>query len=255
MALRVFSALLFGAAIGSFLNVVIHRVPRGESVVAPASRCPSCGHAIAPRDNIPLLSWVLLRGRCRYCGASIGARYAIVELTNVGLWIAAAVRFANLEEAIFVALFCSVLLALAVIDLEHRRLPNSIVLPVTGTAAVWIFVVALVTGRLNVAETALVCSVAAFALLFVIALVSGGMGFGDVKMAAFIGLATGRFGWQVTVAAIFGAFFAGGIVGVVLLATRRAGRKQAIPFGPALAFGAVLAMFLGPAPVRAWLGL
>jgi leader peptidase (prepilin peptidase)/N-methyltransferase len=141
------------------------------------------------------------------------------------------------------------------IDLEHRRLPNIIVLPSTAAAAVWVLGVSVARGQLDVALTALVCGAAFFALLFVIALVSGGMGFGDVKLAAFVGLVTGRFAWQVTVAAMFAAFFAGGIVSVALLVLRRAGRKTAIPFGPYLALGAVIALFAGPAPVRAWLGL
>jgi leader peptidase (prepilin peptidase) / N-methyltransferase len=260
MWLSAVGAGLFGAAVGSFLNVVIYRMPRGESVVRPGSRCPACGEPIKARDNVPVLSWILLRGKCRNCGARISARYAVVEALNVealnaGLWIAAALRFEDIEAAAFVALVSSVLLALTMIDLEHRRLPNAIVLPAVAAAVAWVLLRAAVSGEWEVLTTALLCGAAAFSLLFVIAVVSRGMGFGDVKLAAFIGVATGRFGWEEAVAAVLLSFFAGGLVAVVLLVSRRRGRKEAMPFGPALAVGAVLAIFIGPAPVRAWLGL
>jgi len=254
-AVEVSFAALVGACVGSFLNVVVYRVPRGESIMRPRSQCPVCGHPIRNLDNVPIVSWLVLQGRCRDCTAPISPRYVLIEAANAGLWVAAALRFARIEEAAFVALTCSVLLALAFIDLEHRRLPNVIVLPAAAVAAVWILVVAIGTSSFGIVRTGAIGGASFFLFLFLVALVSGGMGFGDVKLAGFIGLATGRFGWECTVLAAFAAFFAGGTAGVLLLATKRAGRKQAIPFGPAMAFGGILALFLGTGPVRAWLGL
>ncbi len=254
-ALRVVAFGLFGGAIGSFLNVVIYRVPSGLSVVKPASACPSCGAPIKTRDNIPVLSWFLLRGRCRSCDAAISPRYPVVEAATATLWIGCTLRFAKIEEAVFASLMVSTLLALAMIDIDTRRLPNSIVLPGTAVAALWVIVLAALTSDGRLVVRAALCGAAAFALLFVIALVSGGMGFGDVKLAAFIGILTGRFAWQLTVSAILIAFIGGGLFAVVLLLTRRAGRKSAMPFGPALAFGAVAALFLGTGFVHRTLGL
>jgi leader peptidase (prepilin peptidase)/N-methyltransferase len=245
---------LFGLVVGSFLNVVIHRVPAGVSIVAPPSACPSCGVEIKNRDNIPVLSYLLLRGRCRSCGASISIRYPLVEAANAALWAAAALRFEVIEQAIFVAVTLSVLLALAAIDLDVRRLPNAIVLPSTAAAIVWVAAASAVDGAWGVLRTSLLCGAAAFTLFFLIALVSGGMGMGDVKLAAFIGVVTGRFGWEVTVAAVFAAFLVGGGLGIVLLVAGK-GRKAKMPFGPAMAIGAVVALFAGTGPVRAWLGL
>jgi leader peptidase (prepilin peptidase) / N-methyltransferase len=248
-------AALFGLAVGSFLNVVIYRVPIGKSVVSPASACPSCGHPIGVRDNVPVFSWLLLRARCRYCGAPISARYVLVELGVAAAWVGSALRFASVEEAAFVAVSLSVLITLAAIDLEHRRLPNVIVLPATAGSLVWVAAVALTSSNMRLFLTAIAAGAASFALMFGIAVVSRGMGFGDVKLAAFIGVVAGRFGWEVAVSAVFLSFFLGGLVGVALLLSGRKGRKESIPFGPAMAAGALAAIFLGPSPVRTWLGL
>jgi leader peptidase (prepilin peptidase)/N-methyltransferase len=206
-------------------------------------------------DNIPIVSWIVLRGRCRTCRAPISPRYPVIEAATAALWVACALRFDTLEEAAFSAAAVTVLLALAAIDLEHRRLPNVIVLPGTAVAIVWVAGVAASEGETDVLLTALACGAAAFALFFLIAFASGGMGMGDVKLAGFIGVVTGRFGWEVTVAAVFASFFIGGGLAIGLLLARRVGRKQAIPFGPSMAAGAVLALFAGTGPVRSWLGL
>ena len=245
---------LLGAAFGSFGNVVIHRVPRGQSLARPPSSCPSCGSRIRSVDNIPIASYVLLRGRCRSCGARISARYAIVEAAAAGLAVASVLRFGAGEWAAFAALASIVLLVLAAIDLEHRRLPNVIVLPATAVAAVWILVRATVDGEWAKAGEAVLCGAGAFGLLFVIAVVSRGMGFGDVKLAGFIGLVAGSFGWRVAVLAVFASFMLGGFAAVALLIIGKKGRKEAIPFGPYLAAGAVMAIFAGEGPVRSWLG-
>lgn len=252
--IRVLLAGVFGFVLGSFLNVVIHRVPRGGSIVTPGSACPKCGKALAPRDNIPVLSYLVLRGRCRFCSTRISLRYPAIELVNAVIWVGAMLRFASTETAIFVAAAGSVLIVLATIDLEHRRVPNVIVLPSTGGAIVWLVVVSAVSQRWDILSEALLGAFGSFLVLFVIATVSGGMGFGDVKLAAFTGVVAGRFGWEVAFIAMLVGFFCGGIVGLVLLATRRVGRKSALPFAPALAAGALVAVFGNQSLSRWWLG-
>lgn len=243
-----------GVAVGSFLNVVVHRVPRGLSIVRPASACPSCDTPIAPRDNIPVLSYLLLRGRCRHCSATISPRYALVELATAAVWVLAALRFGDLEAAAFVALASTVLLALSAIDLEHRRIPNVIVLPATAAALVWLAGAAVAKGEPRIIVEAASSGAAYFALLFVIAVVSGGMGFGDVKLAGFIGVAAGRFGWEAALLAVFSGIVIGGLAAIAALLAGRS-RKDAIPFGPMLGAGGLVAMFAGPSPVRNWLGM
>lgn len=244
----------FGLLVGSFLNVVIHRVPAGASIVRPGSACPRCGTEIAARDNVPVVSWLVLRGRCRACGAGISARYPLVELGTGVLFAGAALRFSRPADAAFAASAGAVLIALSVIDLDHRRVPNVIVLPSTAFFAVWVVVVGTLLGPRRGILDAAVGGAAGFALLFVIAVVSGGMGFGDVKLAALIGVVTGWFGLGVFVLGLFAGFVAGGLVAVVLLAAGRSGRKDAIPFAPMLCAGAMFALFVGDRPVRAWLG-
>lgn len=246
---------LLGASVGSFLNVVVHRVPIGKSVVRPPSACPACGTRLRSRDNIPVVSWLLLRARCRTCGARISARYPVIELLTAVLFVGAAWRYERIEEAAFVALASAVLVALAFIDLEHRRVPNRIVLPAAWAAAVWVVAAALAYGEPQPAFEALASGAAGFAVLFAIAIVSGGMGFGDVKLAMFIGVVAGRFGWGAFALSLFAGFVAGGLVALVLLASGRRGRKDAIPFAPMLCVGGLVGIFAGEGPVRAWLGL
>lgn len=245
---------VLGLAVGSFLNVVIYRVPRGMSLVRPPSRCPSCEAPIRPGDNIPLASYIALRGRCRVCGASISPRYSFVEALTGALSAWAVLRFAAGEAAAFVALAAAVLIALSAIDLDVRRIPNVIVIPATTAAVVWVLAAAAAHNDWGLAVGAVVGGVAAFLLLLAIALVSGGMGFGDVKLGAFVGIVAGRFGAGVATAAILSGFVIGGLVAVSLLATGKRGRRDAIPFGPSLAVGTLIAVFLGRSAVRAWLG-
>ena len=252
--IAVFAGLI-GAAVGSFGNVVIHRVPRGMSLARPPSACPDCETPIRAGDNVPVLSYLLLQGRCRSCGSRISPRYPLVEAVVTVLWVVCALRFDVLEVAAFVALASTVLGLVAVIDLEHRRIPNVIVIPATVAALVWVFGVAAATGDWVVLVRAVACGGGFFAVLLVIALVSGGMGFGDVKLAAFIGLVTGRFGVGVAVAGALGGFIFGGLVSVALLLARRRGRKDTLAFGPWMAAGAVAALLAGEGPVRSWLGL
>jgi leader peptidase (prepilin peptidase)/N-methyltransferase len=226
----------------------------GKSIVRPPSACPSCGVELRARDNVPIFSWLALRGRCARCGAPISVRYLLVEITNAALWFGAAVRFGVNAEGAAAAVTGSILLALAVIDLEHRRLPNAIVVPSTVAAVLGSLIFAVATGSWRRLVASVACGAAAFLLFLLIALVSGGMGFGDVKLAAFVGVVTGWFDPTVTAAAVFFSFFAGGLAAVGMLATRRAQRKSAIPFGPAIAVGAMVALFVGADPVKAYLG-
>ncbi len=252
--IAVFAGLL-GAAVGSFANVVVYRVPRGMSLSHPPSSCTECETPIASRDNVPMLSFVLLRGRCRTCGAGISVRYPLVEAGVTALWVACALRFSQLETAAFVALASTVLGLVALIDLEHRRIPNVIVLPATVAALVWVFGVAAAGRDWAILVRSGACGAGFFLILLMIALVSGGMGFGDVKLGAFIGVVAGRLGVGVAVAGALGGFLLGGVVAVGLLATRRSGRKDTLAFGPWMAAGAIAALFAGEGPVRSWLGL
>lgn len=230
---------LFGLLIGSFLTVVAHRLPQGESVVGGRSHCPSCGAQIAAYDNVPALSWLLLRGRARCCGAPISPRYPLTELSTGALF--AAVAFAFWDDAGEIALglaFVTMLIAITLTDLERRIIPNKILL--AGTIAG--LAVVVVSDHGSLPERAIGLA-AAGGLLFLIALAyPRGMGMGDVKLAAVMGLYLGRS----VAPALLIAFAAGSLVGVALIARHgAAARKQAVPFGPFLALGGIVGLFAG----------
>lgn len=253
-----FSALcagVLGAAVGSFLTVVVDRVPAGRSIVRPRSACTACGTVLTARDNVPVLSFLVLRGHCRHCGSEISLRYPVLEVVTATLWAAAVLRFGVSERAALVASAGSVLIALAAIDLATRRLPNVIVLPATVVAVLWSAGVSVATSVPMIVLRSLASGAALFAVMLILALVSGGMGMGDVKLAGFVGVVAGRFAWEVALLALFASFLTGGAMAVLLLLLGRAGRKSKIPFGPAISVGAIAALFAGPAPVRAWLGV
>jgi len=252
MWLRAIVALPFGLAIGSFMTVVADRVPAGESVVAPRSRCPSCGTEILTRDNIPVLSWVLLRGRCRACGARIPAIYPFLEISTAALIVGAVVVQDDLWIAIGFAAMLALMPAISVIDLRHRIIPNRVVYPALVAFPVY-FVIARVAG----APVDVVRMVLGFALygggLLLVALISRGMGMGDVKLAALIGLVMGTTGLGVVAVAAAAGILFGGVAAVIALLVG-ASRKQALPYGPFLAAGAAVAVFAGPAIVDWYLG-
>lgn len=230
---------VLGAAVGSFLNVVIHRVPLGESVVAPASRCSACGRAIKPYDNVPVLSWVALRGHCRGCGVRISPRYPAVELLT-GLVFAAVALVRGIDLDLIVELpFVAVLIAVAAIDIEHKVIPNRIVVP----AVVYGVVVGSLV-KTNEAPELLLAGGGAFVVMLIVALVQPrGMGMGDVKLAGLMGLYLGLG----IVPALLLAFLAGSVMGLGLVAARGvAARKQGIPFGPFLALGGLVGLLAGP---------
>jgi leader peptidase (prepilin peptidase)/N-methyltransferase len=229
---------LLGAVIGSFLNVVIERVPLRESIVTPRSRCPVCGHAIRPYDNVPLLSWLLLRARCRDCDAPIPARYPLVELTTA-LAFAAVVVIDGVALRLLVDLpLVALLIAVAAIDLDHRIVPNRLLAP----AAVYGFVALALIAPASLPEH-LAAGAGAFALLLVAALARpGGMGMGDVKLAGVLGLYLGI----AVIPALLVAFAAGAAVGIALMLRHgAAARKRALPFAPFLALGGIVGLLAG----------
>ena len=247
---------LLGLLIGSFLNVVVWRVPRGESVVTPPSACPGCGHGIRTFDNVPILSWLLLRGRCRDCGARISPRYPLVELGTAALFGLTAWRLGAVWELPAYLYFAAIAVALTLIDIDVRRLPNAIVLPSYGVAAVLLLVPAVVDGSWDAYLRALVGGAILFTGYFALAFAyPAGMGFGDVKLAGVLGIYLGWLGWGELAVGAFLGFLLGGLWGAALLIAKRAGRKSAIPFGPFMLAGALLAVFVGGALARGYVDL
>lgn len=230
---------VLGALVGSFLNVVIHRLPRGQSLVSPRSRCPRCETPVRPRDNVPVASWLLLRGRCRACGGPISARYPLVELLTAAIFVAVALARGVDDDLALELPFAAILVACAAIDLEHRIIPNRIVVPAAlyGLAAA-----ALV--RPDALPELAIAGAAAFLFLLVAALAyPAGMGMGDVKLAGVMGLYLGTS----VAPALLVAFLAGTVVGVAKIARDgAAARKTGLPFGPFLALGGLVGLIVGP---------
>jgi leader peptidase (prepilin peptidase)/N-methyltransferase len=259
---------LLGLLVGSFLNVVIYRLPIGKSIVSPPSACPGCGARIKPWDNLPVISWLLLRGRCRHCRTRISVRYPAVEVATAVLFVGASIRLGmdldgsatafvgTLLVLVAYLYFASISVALAGIDLDTHRLPNAIVLP-----AYPVVVVLLVAGSAFMSDfspllPAAMGGAAMFGAYFLMALVyPGGMGFGDVKLAGVIGTVLGFLGWGPLVVGAFSAFILGGIFGVALLLAKRVSRKGGIPFGPWMLAGAWLGIFVGESSWNWYLGL
>ncbi len=250
--LEIVFASVFGLLIGSFLNVVIWRVPRGESVVTPPSACPSCGNQISPRDNVPVLSWLLLAGQCRHCHERISPRYPLVELGTGVLFGLTAWRFGLAWELPAFLYLAAISVALALIDIDVRRLPNAIVLPSYVVAALLLGGAVLLQGDPWVLVRVAIGAAALYAFYFVLAF-AGGMGFGDVKLAGVLGMYLAYLGWAELLVGVFLGFLVGGISGTLLMLTRRAGRKSRIPYGPYMLVGAWLAIFFGAALADAYL--
>ena len=236
------AAILFlaGTAIGSFVSVVAHRLPRGEQFVRGRSRCPACGTEIPARDNVPLLSWLRLRGRCRSCGEPISTRYPLTEL-GLGTLFAATTLILGTDDIAELALglvFCTLLVAITLTDLELRVIPNAIVL---AGAVVAVAIVAA-TDSTSLDERSIAALVGGGALLLLVLAYPRGMGMGDAKLVAMMGLYLGR----ALAPAVLIGFAAGAMVGVALIARRGPqARKQAVPFGPFLALGGVVGLWVG----------
>jgi leader peptidase (prepilin peptidase)/N-methyltransferase len=247
---------LVGLVLGSFATLVAYRVPRGGSIVRGRSRCPRCDHVITASENIPLLSYLVQRGRCRHCGTKISARYPLIELSTSALFVAALLRFGiSWWGAVFAGLFW-VLVVLTVIDLEHRRLPDRVVYPAFVTGWLALGALALIdgtTGRLGGAAIgALIFGGFLFAVAFAY---PAGMGGGDVKLALVLGTFLGYLGgFKLVLAGMFFSFVLGGLAGVAVVLARGGGRKTQVPFGPFLAAGTVIAILAGESVVRAYLG-
>ena len=252
MVLLVVAIGVLGLLIGSFLNVVIHRVPAGESVVHPRSRCPQCGTELAARDNVPVVSWLLLRGKCRTCGAPISVRYPLVEL-GTGLLFAAVAWWCGATWALPAYLYLAAIsVALSAIDLDVRRLPNVIVLPSYVVTLALLLVPAIVEGRWADFRTAVLTGVGLYAFYFLLAFIyPAGMGWGDVKLAGVLGLYLGWVSWQLAILATFVAFIVGALVGLLVMVRSGEGRKTKVPFGPFMVIGTWTALFWGQ-PVIDW---
>ncbi|MEJ7894814.1 MAG: prepilin peptidase [Solirubrobacteraceae bacterium] len=248
MLLAMVFAAVTGLAVGSFLNVVVHRLPLGMSLNHPGSHCPRCEHAVRPYDNVPVVSWLVLRGRCRDCGVRISARYPLLEVVTAGLWVA--VVAAKWDDAAAITLgivLVTLMVAVVPIDLEHRLILNKLTYP----AALLAPVIGLLLDPGFVPEQ-LLGGLAAGGFFLVAALAyPAGMGMGDVKLATVMGLYLGR----AVAPAIFVALVVGVLAGVVVMARlgRERGRKTQVPFGPFLAAGSVLAIFVGEDLVDSYL--
>lgn len=248
------TAFVLGTVVGSFANVVIYRLPRGMSL-GGRSACPHCGNQIAWYDNIPLLSYIFLRGRCRVCKSRISLRYPLVELAVGVLWLAMLWRLGFRPALPAFLVFAATLVILSAIDLEHHRLPNKILLP-GGIAGLVLLTVAAAFGsnweRLlgsGIGALAYGIPILAIALAF-----PAGMGGGDIKLAAYLGLHLGGFSlWHVLVGALVGIML-GGLSGTTLLVIGIKGRKDPIPFGPFMATGTIVSVLAGSQILDFWLG-
>lgn len=247
-----FGAGFLGLLVGSFLNVVIHRVPRRESVVRPRSRCPGCGNQLAERDNVPVLSWLLLGGRCRHCGMRISARYPLIEIGTGLLFAAVGARFGADWALPAFLVFVASLLAVSIIDLEHLIVPNRIVAATLAVCLPLLAVAAAVDDDWRSFGTALVGGVGMALFLFVMNLVNPRwMGMGDVKLALVLGLHLGWVDGGHVFLGLFLGFLAGSVGGIGLIATGVRSRRDVIPFAPFLAVGALAVVLVGR-PILEW---
>ncbi|WP_346233198.1 prepilin peptidase [Parafrigoribacterium mesophilum] len=263
----------FGLLIGSFLNVVAYRVPLRRSIVSPPSACPTCGTAIKGYDNIPVLSWLMLRGRCRNCASPISVRYPIVELGTGLLFAAVALWFGVSTSSTTAAsstggvaawvlgliaflYLAAISVVLALIDLDTHTLPNRIVLPSYIVGVALLGMSSVLAGdygqllRAGIGMAALWLAYLAMAFAY-----PGGMGFGDVKLAGVLGLYLAWLGWGTLIVGAFAAFLLGGLFAVGLLIARKAGRKSGIPFGPWMLLGCWVGTFFGDSIARGYLVL
>ncbi|MFD7558394.1 prepilin peptidase [Streptomyces sp. NPDC059533] len=243
---------LLGLAVGSFLNVAVSRVPAGLSVVRPRSACPRCATPIAARDNIPVVSWLLLGRRCRACRVPIPARYPLLEALTAALFVAEALHFGRSPVLPAVLVFTAGLLALAACDAEHFLLPRKLVYPTLALTAACLLAAAAATGRWDRLGVTAACGVGGFAVFFLLHWVRPAwLGFGDVRLAGLLGTGLGWFGPWYLVFALLAGSAAGLVLGIALMAAGRATRQTRLPFGVFLAAGAIAALLVG-APVIHW---
>ncbi len=236
------AAFLFGAVVGSFLNVCIWRLPREESIVLPPSHCPACGAHIQPWDNVPIISWIFLRGRCRSCGGRISWRYPLVELLNAVLWTVFLLRLGARPQVLPYLVLASAMVVIVFIDLDHYIIPDTVTLPgiVLGLALTPLLPHRFLDGVIGAAAGGLFFYLTAVVSAFI--LKQEGMGMGDVKMAAMMGA---FLGWRMLLVAVFLALLGGSGSGLLLIALGRRRRRDPIPFGPFLAAGTIIAALWG----------
>lgn len=243
----VFFALL-GAAVASFLNVCIDRVPRNMSLISPASHCPSCQHRLAVKDLIPVFSYLYLRGRCRYCGAVIGRRLLWMEIGTGTLFVFLYLFYGLSLELVLSIFYCSLFIALMVIDFEQYIIPNRIIYPAAAVS----LLVALLRPDWRVSQSIIGGGIGLGVFLVIVIVSRGGMGWGDVKLAALVGLITG---FPLVFVAVFLSIVGGGLLALLLLFTGVKKRKEAIPFGPFLSLAAMVTLLWGSQVLNWYLGL
>ena len=268
-------AAVFGSVIGSFLNVVVYRLPARRSIVSPPSACPNCGSHVRGYDNIPILSWLVLRGKCRDCAAPISVRYPLVELGTGLLFLAVALvfiptfiptaaatgplKYSAVAGSLVLLAFlylAAISVVLSLIDLDTHTLPNRVVLPSYLVAVALLGTASVIDGRWSSLASAAIGGAALFLLYGILVVVRpGGMGFGDVKLAGVLGLFLGFLGWEHLIVGGFAAFILGGIYGVIQLARHRATRTSGIPFGPWMLLGAWVGVFAGPVIAGGYLAM
>jgi leader peptidase (prepilin peptidase)/N-methyltransferase len=242
---------LFGLIVGSFLNVVIYRVPRKESVVSPRSACPTCGVPISARDNVPIFSWLFLRGKCRNCHSPISVRYPLIEAATAALFAGVAARIGFSWSLPAFLVLTAGLLSLACTDFEHLVLPKRIVYPVLALVGILLVGAAAITHHWHNLLIAVLCAIAWFVVFFVMNAISPrALGFGDVRLAPVLGLALGWLGIRYVLLGFFAANLIGAVIGIALIASKRMSRKQQIPYGVFLALGTLLAILAGPELLR-----
>jgi leader peptidase (prepilin peptidase)/N-methyltransferase len=246
-------AFIFGAVVGSFLNVCICRLPQNESVVFPPSRCPQCGFRIPFYDNVPIISWLLLRGKCRSCRAPISPQYPLVELSNALLTLFLFMKFGPSLAFLVLFLFCSAMVVITFIDLEHQIIPDVITLP--GIVAG--FLISFFIPQLGWQNSLLGIAVGGGSLLAVaygyeLLTKKEGMGGGDIKLLAMMGA---FFGWKAVLFIIFVSSLIGSVIGITVMLIQKKDSKLAIPFGPFLALGAILYIFFGRVLINWYLSL
>ncbi len=246
---------VYGLLLGSFANVVIHRVPAGHSVVRPPSACPSCDTAIGALDNIPVFSWLLLRGRCRHCGTPISARYPLVEAGTAILCAVVGVSIGLTWELPAFLFFTWALVALSVIDLDTHRLPNALLYPCMAISAVLLLAAGVLDGDTRSLVEAAAGGALGFGIMLVVWFIArGGLGYGDVRFSGYLGLHLGYLTLGHVPLGLFLGFFAGSLAGVVLMGVLGRGRKHKLAFGPSLAVGALAAVLVGQPLIDLYLG-
>jgi leader peptidase (prepilin peptidase)/N-methyltransferase len=247
---------LVGLAVGSFLNVVVYRVPLGTSIIRPPSACPNCAQPIRNRDNVPVLGWLLLGGRCRDCQHAISRRYPLVEGATAGLFVTMALRFGPDPVLPAFLYLAAVGLALGLIDVDTQRLPDALTLPSYPVAAVLLAVGLAGPHGPGDLIRAFAGGLAMFAIYFAICFAyPAGMGFGDVKLAGVLGLYTAWVGWGAWTVGLFLGFVYGGVFGIVLMALGKAGRRTKVPYGPFMLLGALTGILAGPDLAAGYLSL